>query len=181
MTMFDILKKFSRNRRIRKYVSDVETGLMPLSAIGTANVVIDVEEPGFDVLKDDIMAWGRSTGIKVNIYFFDFRRIGKDELLLTSITNTILKKELDWVGMPDLKKASGLIDEKSDLFISMVDNRDFPIDFLARCTKARFKIGRCEYEGHPYDMILAGGETTDLRSEARQIFAAITDFLTKIK
>ena len=44
-----------------------------------------------------------------------------------------------------------------------------------------FKIGRCEYEGHPYDMILAGGETTDLRSEARQIFAAITDFLTKIK
>ena len=81
--MFDILKKFSRNRRIRKYVSDVETGLMPLSAIGTANVVIDVEEPGFDVLKDDIMAWGRSTGIKVNIYFFDFRRIGKDELLLT--------------------------------------------------------------------------------------------------
>lgn len=179
--MFDIVKKFSRNRRIRKYISDIETGLIPLSEISNANVIIDVEEPGFDVLKDDILAWGRNSGIKVNIYFFDFRRIGKDELLLTSITNTLLKKELDWVGMPDLKKTAGLIEEKSDLFISMVDNSDFTIDFLARCTKARFKIGRCEYEGHPYDMILAGGETADLRSEARQIFAAITDFLKKIK
>ena len=83
--------------------------------------------------------------------------------------------------MPDLTKVAGVIEEKSDLFISMVDNGNFPIDFLARCSKARFKIGRYEYDGHPYDMILAGGETTDLRSEARQIFAAITDFLTKIK
>ena len=179
--MFDSILNFFRKRRIRKYASDIETGLVPMSEISTVNVIVDVEEPGFDELKENILAWGRSAGVKLNIYFFDFRRIGKDELLLTSITNTILKKELDWVGMPDLKKVSGLIDEKSDLFISMVDNRDFPIDFLARCTKARFKIGRCEYEGHPYDMILAGGETTDLRSEARQIFAAITDFLTKIK
>ena len=179
--MFDIIYRFFRNRRIRKYVSDVETGLIPLSSIKTANVVIDVEEPGFDVLKEDIMAWARNTGIKVNIYFFDFRRIGKDELLLTSITNTLLKKELDWTGMPDLTKVAGVIEEKSDLFISMVDNGNFPIDFLARCSKARFKIGRYEYDGHPYDMILAGGETTDLRSEARQIFAAIIDFLTKIK
>jgi hypothetical protein len=179
--MFDIIYRFFRNRRIRKYVSDIETGLIPLSSIKTANVVIDVEEPGFDVLKEDIMAWARNTGIKVNIYFFDFRRIGKDELLLTSITNTLLKKELDWTGMPDLTKVAGVIEEKSDLFISMVDNGNFPIDFLARCSKARFKIGRYEYDGHPYDMILAGGETTDLRSEARQIFAAITDFLTKIK
>lgn len=179
--MFDIIYRFFRNRRIRKYVSDIETGLIPLSSIKTANVVIDVEEPGFDVLKEDIMAWARNTGIKVNIYFFDFRRIGKDELLLTSITNTLLKKELDWTGMPDLTKVAGVIEDKSDLFISMVDNGNFPIDFLARCSKARFKIGRYEYDGHPYDMILAGGETTDLRSEARQIFAAITDFLTKIK
>ena len=179
--MFDIIYRFFRNRRIRKYVSDIETGLIPLSSIKTANAVIDVEEPGFDVLKEDIMAWARNTGIKVNIYFFDFSRIGKDELLLTSITNTLLKKELDWTGMPDLTKVAGVIEEKSDLFISMVDNGNFPIDFLARCSKARFKIGRYEYDGHPYDMILAGGETTDLRSEARQIFAAITDFLTKIK
>lgn len=179
--MFDTIKNFFRQRRIRKYISDVETGLLPMSEISTINVIIDVEEPGFDDLKEDIMAWGRSINAKVSIYFFDFRRLGKDELLLTSITNTLLKRELDWVGMPDLSKITPLLSEKSDLFISMVDNSLFPIDFLTRCTKARFKIGRREYEGHPFDMVLTGGETADLRSDARHIFAAITDFLTKIK
>jgi hypothetical protein len=152
-----------------------------MSDIRSVNVVIDVEEPGFDVLKEDILAWGRTSGLKVNIYFFDFRRLGKDELLLTSITNTLLKKELDWVGTPDLGKISPLLDETSDLFISMIDNGDFPIDFLTRCAKARFKIGRYAYEGHPFNMILSGGETADLRSDARKIFAAITEFITKIR
>ncbi|MBR5836054.1 MAG: hypothetical protein IKY66_07810 [Bacteroidales bacterium] len=179
--MFGLIKNFIRRKRIEKYASNVATGFIPISEIRTASVVIDVEEPGFDVLKEDILAWGRSLGIKVNIYFFSFRRLGKDELLLTSITNTILKKELDWIGMPDPGKLTQLFDEPSDLFISMIDNSDFPIDFLTRCAKARFKVGRHEYDGHPFDMVLMGGETAELRSEARQIFAAITEFLTKIR
>lgn len=179
--MFGIIRDFFRKKRIQKYASDVPTALIPMSQVRSVNVVIDVEEPGFDELKEDILAWGRTIGAKVNIYFFDLRRLGKDELLLTSITNTLLKKELDWIGMPDLGKIAPLMEEPSDLFISMVDNGNFPIDFVTRCTKARFKIGRYDYEGHPFNMILSGGETTDLRSEARQIFAAITEFLTKIR
>lgn len=179
--MYGLIRNIIRRNRLKKYASDVETGLLPMSQIRTANVVIDVEEPGFDELKEDIMAWGRSNGIRLNIYFFDFRRLGKDELLLTSITNTILKKELDWVGMPEISKVGPLIYEPSDLFISMVDNHDFPIEFIARCAKSRFKIGRHDFEGHPFDMVLTGGETADLRSEARQIFAAITEFITKIR
>lgn len=179
--MYRLIRDFVRRKRIEKYTSSVESGLVPMSDIRSVNVVIDVEEPGFDVLKEDILAWGRTSGLKVNIYFFDFRRLGKDELLLTSITNTLLKKELDWVGTPDLGKISPLLDETSDLFISMIDNGDFPIDFLTRCAKARFKIGRHAYEGHPFNMILSGGETADLRSDARKIFAAITEFITKIR
>ena len=179
--MFGLIRNFVRRKRIEKYASNVETSLVPMSQIRTVNVVIDVEEPGFDVLKEDILAWGRNTGVKVNLYFFDFRRLGKDELLLTSITNTLLKKELDWVGMPDMGKIAPLVSEKSDILISMVDRHDFPVDFLLKCTKARFKIGRHKYEGHPFDLVMTGAETAELRSGARQIFAAITEFITKIK
>lgn len=179
--MYRFIINYIRRKRTEKHASDVATGLIPMSEIKSVNVVVDVEEPGFDQLKEDILAWGRTAGIKTNIYFFDFRRLGKDELLLTSITNTLLKKELDWIGMPDLAKVAPLIEEPSDLFISMIDNGDFPIDFLTRCTKARFKIGRHDYEGHPFNMILSGSETAELRSESRQIFAAITEFITKIR
>ncbi len=152
-----------------------------MTEISTVNVIIDVEEPGFDVLKEDILTWGRQKGLKMNIYFFDFRKLGKEELLLTSIQTTIIKKELDWIGTPDIAKVGPLIYEPSDLFISMVDNGNFPIEFVSRCAKARFKIGRFGFEGHSYDMVISGNPTEDLRSESRRIFAAMTDFLNKIK
>ena len=179
--MFGLIRSLVRKNRLKKYASDIPTGFIPMSQVSTVNIIVDVEEPGFDELKEDILAWGRSAGIRPNIYFFDFRKLGKDELLLTSITSTIIRKELDWTGMPSFDKVAPLIEEKSDLFISMIDNGEFPIDFLARCTKARFKIGRHAYEGHPFDMILSGGETAELRSESRAIFGAITEFITKIK
>ena len=176
----NILAAF-RKRKIKKFLSDVPTGFIPLDKTANVNVVIDVEEPGFDLLKEDILAWGRQNGLKVNIYFFDFRKLGKDELLLTSIQTTIIKKELDWLGTPEFSKIGALLYEPSDLFISMVDNGSFPIEFLSRCCKASFKIGRCGFEGHAYDMVMIGSPTEELRSDSRQIFKAITDFLTKIR
>ena len=179
--MFDpILDKF-RKRKLRKFASDVPTSLLKMSEIKTANVVIDVEEAGFDLLKEDILAWGRSHGIKINIYFFDFRKLGTNELLLTSIQTTLIRRELNWFGMPPIEKIAPLIYEKSDLFISLICNGQFPIDFVSRCSRARFKIGRYAYEGHPFNMIMSGSSGADLRSDARQIFVSATEFLTKIE
>ena len=178
--MFDTIKSIFRKRKIGKFVSDVQTGLLPFSKISTVNVVLDVEEPGFDVLRAQILEWGRKAGVKLNIYFFDFRRLDKEELLITSIQTTIIKKELDWIGTPDISKVIGLIGEKSDLFISLIDNGDFPIEFISKCAKARFKIGRCGFPGHVYDMIISGSQTADLRSDSCKIFDAIIDFLNKI-
>ena len=178
--MLDSIKDFFRKRALKKFISTEPTSLLPLSDIKTANVVIDVEEPGYDILKDDILAWGRATNIDVNIYFFDFRKLGKDELLLTSISTTIIQSELNWYDMPSPAKVGMLFREESDLFISMIANSDFPIEFVSKCAKARFKIGRYPFEGHVYDMTMAGSDIEELRSDSREIFAAITDFLKKI-
>mgnify|MGYP003399086440 CR=1 FL=1 len=178
--MYRFIINYIRRKRTEKHASDVATGLIPMSEIKSVNVVVDVEEPGFDQLKEDILAWGRQNGLKVNIYFFDFRKLGKDELLLTSIQTTMIKKELDWIGMPEFSKIGNLLYEQSDLLISMVDNGDFPIEFLSKCSKARFKIGRCPFEGHAYDMVIVGNPTEDLISDARRIFASMTDFVKRI-
>ena len=179
--MIESVKDIFRRKKLKKYASDVPTGFIPLSEVSTVNVLVDVEEPGFDVLRQDILSWGRSINAKVNIYFFDFRKLGKDELLLTSIQTTILKKELDWLETPDLKKVAPLIGEQSDLFISMIDSSDYPVDFLSKCSRARFKVGRRGYEGHAYDMVVIGSETAELRSDSLKIFNAIKDFLNKIR
>ena len=180
MNIADTVLAVFRKRKIKKFLSDVPTGIRPLRDISTVNVIIDVEEPGFDKLREDILSWGRQNGLKVNIYFFDFRRLGKEELLLTSINTTILRKELDWIGTPEFSKVGALMYEPSDLLISMIDNGDFPIEFISKCAKARFKIGRRAFPGHVYDMVISGTQTADLRSDSRKIFASMTEFLTKI-
>ena len=180
MLMFDKIKRFFQDRKLPKFVSDLPTGILPLREIRTVNVVIDVEETGFDLLKEDILSWGKSQGIKVNIYFFDFRKLGKDELLLTTIDKTLLRKGLDWLGTPNITKLSSLFEEKSDMLISMIDNGNYPIEFLSKCAKARFKVGRCAFPGHAFDMIVSGTANEDLRSDSRKIFQEITEFLLKI-
>ena len=68
--MFESIKTFFQKRAVRKYSRAVPTGLLPLSEISSVNIVIDVEESEWDALKDDILTWGRTTGLKVGIYFF---------------------------------------------------------------------------------------------------------------
>lgn len=181
MNMLDTILDIFRKRKIKKFLSDVPTGLRPLREISTVNVIIDVEEPGFDLLKEDILAWGRANSLKVNIYFFDFRKLKKGEQLLTSIDKTFLRKELSWIGTPSLGKAAPMFMEESDLFISLIDNGDFPIDFISKCVKARFKIGRYAYDGDVYDMIFHGGAREELRGDVCRIFDELIDFLEKIR
>jgi hypothetical protein len=179
--MFEGIKKYFRRRRLHKVASKTPTGFLPIDKISSANFVIDVEEPGFDLLKEDILAWGRTCGIKVNIYFLDFRRIGKQELLLTSIQTTILKKDLDFLGFPNGEKTEVITADKTDLFVCLVDSGVPAVDYITKCADARFKIGRRDYEGHSFDMVISGSQNEDLRSDSRLIFKAMIEFISKIK
>lgn len=179
--MFEFVKNFFRRRKIRKFASPIETSFLPVDKISVVNTVIDVQETGFDQLKEAMLSWGRKKGIKVNIYFFDFRKLKKGEQLLTSIDKTFLRKELSWIGTPSLGKAAPMFLEESDLFISLIDNGDFPIDFISKCVKARFKIGRYAYDGDIYDMIFHGGAREELRGDVCRIFDELIDFLEKIR
>ena len=178
--MFESVKNFFRRRKIRKLSRAVPTSLLPLSEISSVNVLMDVEEIGWDTLKEDILSWGRSSGIKVSIHFFDFRKLGKNELMLTSIQTTVARNDLNWIGMPSYEKVARLIEDPCDLFISLVDTTDFAVDFLSKCSAAKFKIGRKAYEGHCFDMVISGKRNDVLRSGSCQVFSAIVEFLGKI-
>ena len=54
--MFESIKNFFRRRAVRRYSRAIPTGILPLSEISSANIVIDVEETEWDTLKEDILA-----------------------------------------------------------------------------------------------------------------------------
>ena len=169
---------FLRNRSLKKHGSQVHTNIPPLKDIRTAVTFIDVEDTSFDECKKDIMAFYRDNGIKGEVFFFDFRKISDTERLITSITNTILKKDLDIFGKPSKEKVDLMLGSNPDMFRSLVRSTDFPIEFMAKCSTARFKVGRIQLPGDPFDLVISEPEGKVL-SEA-EIFQWVKAYLAKI-
>lgn len=177
--MFDFIKTFFRKNALRKHSSTVPTEILPLSKIHSYVAIIDAEESSFDACKTAIMNFFRAHDIKGCVFFQDFRKIGSEDRLITSIQTTITKKDLDWIGRPSRYKMNVLEEQAPDLFISLVKNQDFAIEYMARASKARFKIGRRQMTGNIYDLVIsdpAGKEVSQLES-----FMAIKGYLTKIQ
>ena len=177
--MLDFLKTYFRKRSLRKNSSTTPTGILPLGKIRSYVSIIDAEEGTFDSCKTAIMNFFRSNDIKGCVFFQDFRKIGSEDRLITSIQTTITKKDLDWLGRPSRYKLNVLEEQAPDLFISLVKNPDFAIEYMARTSKARFKIGRKQMDGNLFDLVIsdpAGKNISQLES-----FTAIKSYLTKIQ
>ena len=173
---------FLRNRALKKHGSQVRTNITPLKDIHTAVVFIDVEDTSFDECKKDIMAFFRENAIKGEIFFFDFRKIGDTERLITSITNTVLKKDLNFFGKPAREKLDLMLAAKPDLFISLINKDDYPIQYMATCCEAKFKIGRKQLPGDIFDLVITEQEDAEGASTPEdEIFKSVKSLLAKIK
>ena len=173
---------FLRNRSLKKHGSQVHTNITPLKDIRTAVTFIDVEDTSFDECKKDIMAFYRDNGIKGEVFFFDFRKISDTERLITSITNTVLKKDLNFYGKPSREKLDLMLEAKPDLFISLINKDDYPIRYMATCSQAKFKIGRKQLPGNVFDLVVIDRQEPDsVPLPEDEVFKSVKALLAKIK
>lgn len=173
--MFDLVKNVFRKRYLRRWRSTVKTGLKPLGAVNSAIVFINAEDKESDACKEKVLAYFKSVGIKVDIFFFDFSKKSKEERQITSLNTTVLRKDLNWCGRPSRDKVSQMLQTKADLFISLIDNTDFPIEYMAECSTAVFKIGRRQLRGRTFDLVVEDSPTGSYSQS--QAFGEITRYL----
>ncbi len=175
------IKYLLRKRRLKRHSSDVITGFLPLKEIHRAVAILDVEDPNYGRVQNDILSWGTAHNIDIDIFFLDLRKLGKNELLLTSEQATIFKKELNWYGLPNMVKVSPIMNNKYDLFISLTDKNDFLNKFLSKCCKAKFKIGRIHMDESIYDIVISSIPDSASGNSTRKVFQTIKDILSKIE
>lgn len=177
--MFEFVKDIFRKRSLRRHASAVQTGILPLTQIKSYVAIIDVEDPSFDTCKTNIMNYFRGMDINGAVFFQDFRKIGSEDRLITSIQTTITKKDLDWLGRPN-KYKMGVLEERSpDVFISLIKDPDFAIEYMARTSNARFKIGRKQLGGDLFDLVISDPAGKDLSQQ--DSFNAMKTYLGKIQ
>ncbi|MBQ0145132.1 MAG: hypothetical protein MJY86_08990 [Bacteroidales bacterium] len=177
--MLEFVKELFRKSTLKRNASTVETQFLPLGKIRSYVAVIDVEDTSFDACKTLIMNFFRSHNINGSVFFQDFRKIGSEDRLITSIQTTITKKDLDWIGRPNKYKMNVLKEQNPDVFISLIKDPSFAVEYMARTSNARFKIGRKQMDGKLFDLVVkdpSGKNLSQLES-----FQAIKDYLTRIQ
>ncbi len=177
--MFAFVKSIFRKRSLRRHSSTVPTGILPLGKIKSYVAVIDVEDSTFDTCKTNIMNYFRGMDIRGSVFFQDFRKIGSEDRLITSIQTTITKKDLDWLGRPNKYKMGVLEEQDPDVFISLIKDPDFAIEYMARTSKARFKIGRKQLGGDLFDLVVSDPAGKSVSQQ--DCFNAIKVYLGKIQ
>ena len=172
--MLEKIKNYFFRRLLKKNACNGKTGLLPLSEISSAAVLMNVEDPEFEACKDVVIKYFKSKGIKCELYFLDFRKIERDELLLTSIQNTFIRKDLNILGLPSPEKLDKVVfKQPCDLFFSLVRNEEYTNVYISACIEARFKIGCVSYEGNPYDMVVSADSMSQSIKSAWQLLEKI--------
>ena len=175
MKIQDLFRRYS----LKRNASQEPTGLLPIGSVRSAVAFIDVQDTSFDRCKQALMNFFRERGIKFDIFFFDFRKLTQGERLITSITTTVLKKDLNWYGKPSQEKMKLMLEGEPDLFLSLLPENSFPLEYMARCSRARFKVGRQQLPGGVFDLVVLDPAGQKLSEE--EAFHSILTYLERIQ
>ena len=177
--MLEPVKDMLRRQSLKKNASTEPTGFVPLSKIRSAVAFIDVEDTSFNECKNLLLLFFREHNIKGEVFFFDFRKLTEGERLITSITTTILKKDLNWFGKPSREKVALMLDGEPDLFISLLPTTDYTLEVMATASRAHFKVGRVQLPQNTFDLVFKDPE--DRRLSEAEVCKELIKFLGKIR
>ena len=177
--MIEAIRNYLRARTRKRLRSPRETGLVPLGQIRSAVVLIDADDPSFDACKRAVDAFLRDRGIKGQLIYLDLRKIGKQEILTTSITHTILRRDLNGYGRPAAAKLELVREGEPDLLLCLSRRDDFPVECLAAHCPASFKVGRRQLPGPLFDLVVSDGPDTG--ADQARAFTEMIRFLDTIQ
>jgi hypothetical protein len=66
-----------------------------------------------------------------------------------------------------------------DLFISLLTTTEYPLEFMAKCSRAKFKIGRVQLPGDTFDLVIKDPE--DRKYSEAEVFKELAKFMEKIR
>ena len=178
MNLLDKLKAIARASCLKgREQSPDATGICPLESVRSAVVFFDADIPGCIDTINRIQDYFTKIGKSVTIFGISLGA----QLISEGRQKAIFlhKRDINWYGKIRRGKSHPSLDRGEDLFISLYPEDSFPVEYAARCSKARFKTGRKQLKGNTYDLILTYPEDTHLTQN--QAFEGIMDFIQNIK
>jgi len=90
---------------------------------------------------------------------------------LAAESNSIIPKDLDWLGFPKPGKIDGFTEIQFDILLNIAPMQSITLDYISLVTQARFKIGGVVNEKNYFDLNINIGQKQDaLYLAEQQIF-----------
>lgn len=87
------------------------------------------------------------------------------------------KKDFKYANVPDKASIAHFLVEKFDLYIDFTTKDFFPNIFISNAAQATFKIGRQNYKGDPFDLVLDNFKN----GTSRSYLNSLIHYLSSIK
>jgi hypothetical protein len=103
---------------------------------------------------------------KLQIYvigYIDAKTIPESFLFWKGI-NLFSRKELSWSMIPKTPVVNDFIDKPFDVLLDLSLNDFFPVEYIARLSKSKFKVGRYTSNHDAYDLMFDIDKTSTLDS-----------------
>lgn len=177
------ITRLAVKRQLKKHGFTGERGSIPLKDIRNAVVLFDVEDVESDECRHIAEEFFAAHGIVCKPFFLDLGKHGKDDIIVTGIKTTILRRNLAFRGTLPKDIVEELEASEAELFICLADNCVPAVRCFSGIVRAKFCIGRCDYAGSPFLMTFATPSGEDMQvnfHDSAKCIRSMTEYLTKI-
>lgn len=117
-----------------------------------------------------------SRSIRFKAIAFNNHKNFYQEAMLDYRIKVISSKKLKYGDIPRKQDLDYITGETFNTFIDFGAYYFFPNEYVARATDAEFKIGRCNYDANPYDLVLE-----NQNGNSRDFLNSIIHYLSAIR
>jgi hypothetical protein len=143
--------KRSLNKKLRQFKRIRESH--NLETAKTAGILFTpTDQLSFEQIKQFLTYLGN---YKLQIYvlgYIDAKTIPESFLFWKGI-NLFSRKELSWSMVPKTPVVTDFIDKPFDVLLDLSLNDFFPVEYIARLSKSKFKVGRFTENHNAYDLM----------------------------
>ena len=161
--LFTLLKARLRKKRLAQYSTGGTHEFLNLKQVRNITFLFKLEGDGDIEATQEIIKELKSTKIPVKGVVVEVAKAFKDEAQRIEFSAEVCepngvvfvgKKELNWLGIPQGGKESGVLEADNDLLIALNDNGNFTLEYLVTRAKGRCIVGMENKPQMPYNIIL---------------------------
>ncbi len=176
MELWDNIRNYFYRKNIEKKLAGLNTkrALTNLHDAKTVGIVYNSTNPDNDIIITKFAEHLRTEGKTVDILgFVDDKKVDhKADVLIFNPNN------LSWNRIPNDERVEKFADKSFDLLLAAFTEENFPLEYVARTSKAKWRLGTFdEKKTDYYDMMINMSGKNDLQHFLEQS----THFLNKIQ